>query len=430
MPVSCMMNLPKPMTHNNYDKILANFVKATKVVAEDTISDAVAEIREAKKANDDEIVDTSVSCDGTWQRRGYSSLNGVVTSISIDTRKILDCEAMSRSCKACKLKEALKRTDRNAYDGWKASHNCKINYLGSAPGMEVTGAKRIFNRSIDKSKLRFTEFYGDGDRKSFASIENTYAGIKVKKLECIGHVQKRVGTRLRKLKKNEKGLGGKGKLTHAIIDRLQNYYGIAVRQNTNNLEGMRKSIHATLFHVASSKENTWHDHCPTGKSSWCRYNSDKENGIETYKPGPGLPLTVVAKLKPVYNDLSKTDLLEKCLHGKTQNQNESFNGTIWERLPKTKYVSFLQLQFGVYDAVANFNIGRKASVLIYEKLGLIPGYYTLKGCSTQNKKRLFHSGYKNKLLSKKRRKVIRGAAKKKEDVDVDNEGTLYEPGGF
>ena len=102
-------------------------------------------------------------------------------------------------------------------------------------------------------KLRFTEFYGDGDCKSFASIENTYAGIKVKKLECIGHVQKRVGTRLRKLKKNEKGLGGKGKLTHAIIDRLQNYYGIAVRQNTNNLAGMRKSIHATLFHVASSK---------------------------------------------------------------------------------------------------------------------------------------------------------------------------------
>ena len=141
-------------------------------------------------------------------------------------------------------------------------------------------------------------------------------------------------------------------------------------------------------------------------------------------------ITVVAKLKPVYNDLSKTDLLEKCLHGKTQNRNESFNGTIWERLPKTKYVSFLQLQFGVYDAVANFNIGRKASVLIYEKLGLIPGYYTLKGCSTQNKKRLFHSGYKNKLLSKKRRKVIRGTTKRKEDVDVDNEGTLYEPGGF
>ena len=28
----------------------------------------------------------------------------------------------------------------------------------------------------------------------------------------------------------------------------------------------------------------------------------------------------------------------------------------------------LQLELGVYDAVANFNVGRKASVLIYEQL--------------------------------------------------------------
>ena len=88
---------------------------------------------------------------------------------------------------------------------------------------------------------------------SFPAVKNTYPSVTACKLECVGHVQKRVGTRLRNLKKNVKGLGGKkGKLTNSIIDRLQNYYGIAVRQNVNNLEGMRKSIHATLFHVASS----------------------------------------------------------------------------------------------------------------------------------------------------------------------------------
>ena len=40
---------------------------------------------------------------------------------------------------------------------------------------------------------------------------------------------------------------------------------------------------------------------------------------------------------------------------------------IWDRLPKSRYVSLTPLQFGVYDAVANFNIyiGRKASVLIF-----------------------------------------------------------------
>ena len=47
---------------------------------------------------------------------------------------------------------------------------------------------------------------------------------------------------------------------------------------------------------------------------------------------------------------------------------------IWDRLPpKSRYTSFKPLQFGVYDAVASFNIGRKASVLIFEELGMIPG---------------------------------------------------------
>ena len=51
---------------------------------------------------------------------------------------------------------------------------------------------------------------------------DNYTSIQVKKLECVGHVQKRVGLRLRNLKKQEKGVGGKGKLTNNMIDRLHN----------------------------------------------------------------------------------------------------------------------------------------------------------------------------------------------------------------
>ena len=57
------------------------------------------------------------------------------------------------------------------------------------------------------------------------------------------------------MKKKEKGLAGKGKLTNAIIDKLQNYYGIAIRQNKDNSAGMQAAVKATLFHVASSKDN-------------------------------------------------------------------------------------------------------------------------------------------------------------------------------
>ncbi|GFW05000.1 uncharacterized protein TNCV_597941 [Trichonephila clavipes] len=97
--------------------------------------------------------------------------------------------------------------------------------------MEIVGVSRIFLRSEKNHRLQYTQYYGDGDSKSFMSVKDTYGLNRVTKFECIGHVQKRVDSRLRKLKTKTKGLSGKGKLTDNFIDRLQNYYGIAVRSN-------------------------------------------------------------------------------------------------------------------------------------------------------------------------------------------------------
>ena len=82
---------------------------------------------------------------------------------------------------------------------------------------------------------------------------------------------------LRKLKKETKGIGGKGTLTDSLIDKLQNFCGIAIRSNSGDLEGMKSSIHASLFHCASSGRRNLHTHCPQGPDSWCRYNQDKAN---------------------------------------------------------------------------------------------------------------------------------------------------------
>ena len=129
--------------------------------------------------------------------------------------------------------------------------------------MEVVWAKRIWERLIEKNKLRDTTFYGDGDSKDYLDLRNVLPGIKVEKMEFVGHVQKRVGCRLRNLKKKEKGLGGKGKLANNMIDRLQNFYGIAIRQNNNNIKIIQSDVRATLLHVASSKGNNWYyPHCP------------------------------------------------------------------------------------------------------------------------------------------------------------------------
>ena len=114
----------------------------------------------------------------------------------------------------------------------------------------------------------------------------------------------------------------------------------------------------------------------------------------------------------------------------TQNQNESFNAMIWSRIPKSTYVSFSQLQLGVYDAVANFNIGRKASILIFEKLNMIPGKYCLEGCRKINEKRLSASKHGNLEATKKHRKVRHGKTKTKDDKNNDKEGQSDEVGAF
>ena len=49
----------------------------------------------SKDPNEDTVIETAVSCDGSWQKRGYSSLNGVIMVISMDNGKILDIEPMA-----------------------------------------------------------------------------------------------------------------------------------------------------------------------------------------------------------------------------------------------------------------------------------------------------------------------------------------------
>ncbi|GFV11910.1 uncharacterized protein TNCV_631151 [Trichonephila clavipes] len=84
--------------------------------------------------------------------------------------------------------------------------------MGSASCMETVGVYLIFERSENHRKLQYTDYYCDGDSKAYESVKNMYAPNTVNKLECIGHVQKRVGSHLRKLKICER-IGRKGKLT-------------------------------------------------------------------------------------------------------------------------------------------------------------------------------------------------------------------------
>ena len=305
------LNMPKPITPKNFTNISNNLRDAAKVVAKCSMSTAVNELRASQNLHETDSVDIGVSVDGTWQRRGFTSLNGVVVVISIDSGKIIDIEPMSRYCRECAVYTRRLKDMPEELANWKITHkdNCKLTHEGSAPSMEVEGANRIFSRSIETHNVQYTGFYGDGDSKAYADVKDISGKDSVTKFECIGHYQKRVGTRLRKLKKREKGLKA---LNDGTIDKLQNYFGIALRANVTSVKAMSDAILASFFHVASSKGNNYHSYCEKSSGSWCQFQRDIINGTNLHIDGPGLPQNVIYHVKPIYFDLTKPEELKKC----------------------------------------------------------------------------------------------------------------------
>ncbi|GBM77648.1 hypothetical protein AVEN_226039-1 [Araneus ventricosus] len=176
--------------------------------------------------------------------------------------------------------------------------------------MESVGAFRIFERSVLKRELQYIEYHGDGDSKAFLKVKDIYGEDTVTKLECIGHVQKRVGLRLRKLKKKTIGLGGKGKLTDKFIDKLQNYYGIAICSNVGSIEKMQSAVIAAFFHCCSSHQNLKHEQYPNGEDSWCRYKRALFDKKQYFEKSPGLPNSVMKVIKATYLELCDKNLLK------------------------------------------------------------------------------------------------------------------------
>ena len=263
------MNLSPPVSTDVYQKHLIKIESATMKHAEEVMNGAAERLRnKVLKEQPDQIDDgeeniasVSVTVDGTWQKRGHSSKLGVVFVISVETGEILDYEVKSLFCHECKEHNSWD-VESEKYKEWKESHDCQINHKGSSEEMEAVAAVEIFSRSIEKRKLKYTTFVGDGDSSSFGQVkaaldEKFGSDYEVKKEECVGHVQKRLGTALRKYKKDNKGkklsdgktVGGKGRLTDKVIDKMQNYYGKAIRGNKGDLNGMKESIKAIQYHM-------------------------------------------------------------------------------------------------------------------------------------------------------------------------------------
>lgn len=432
-----IMNLPSPVKDQTYSMVNSHILSATSAVSKE--SSRKAAIEEVSLCGSRDI---SVSCDGTWLTRGHSSLHGVCTVIGIQSGKVIDTEVLSLNCKSCEMWKGRKSTPEYLERKEMHGNECNINHSGTSGNMEVEGMKKIFLRSVELHNVRYIDYIGDGDTKSFKAVSalQPYGpDVEIKKSECIGHVQKRMGTHLRAVKQEYKGkilsdgkpLSGRNRLTDNVINTLTTYYGNAVRENCMSVDAMRKSIWAIWYHKASTDKNPMHYFCPKDSDTWCPYQKAvRNNTVKEYHHKNNIPPAVMEAIKPVFKKLVTTELLARCVGGHTQNNNESLNAKIWKICPKTGFAGRKTIQIAVNDATMTFNEGMQARIRVMKKLGLTPGKYSQQALQEFDDKRV-RSATKRALESTKEarkcRKKLRLAESTRKSAE---EGRVYASGQF
>ncbi|GFV75201.1 uncharacterized protein TNCV_3190501 [Trichonephila clavipes] len=377
------MSLPNPVEQKSHDVINNKLSRVMKEVAEESMKMAAVE---ENSSSPDNLL--TVSGDGTWKTRGHSSLIGVCTVIGAETGKVLDREVLSSFCKGCDSYKGVKFGIK--YNKWQRAHkiSCRKNYSGSAGKMEVDGMLRIFNRSEKLHNLKYSNYIGDGDTKTFNALsENKPYGDDhlIQKIECVGHVQKRMG-----------------RLTDSLIDKLAHYYGNAIRCNSTSVKEMRKAIWAVWGHSCSTDDEPMHWFCPTNPNTWY---------------------------------LSHPALLKKCLGGKTQNPNESLNSLIWKFCPKTIGSRLQIAEIAANLATSVFNDGNQILITILEKFGLKINRNVCVPLAERDNRRNFYRRIftsRQRLLESSFEARRAKKIKKSKEIELfqEQEGISYYPGEF
>jgi hypothetical protein len=91
-----MLNIPQPPTSFS---ICRNTGSPVDDVSESYVMQVA---REAVAESEEDDPSHITACfDGTWQKHGHTSLNGIISATSFDTGKVLDIEITSKFCFVC-----------------------------------------------------------------------------------------------------------------------------------------------------------------------------------------------------------------------------------------------------------------------------------------------------------------------------------------
>ncbi|XP_071633109.1 uncharacterized protein [Temnothorax longispinosus] len=419
-----VMDLGSGISKTAYALIIEHMYTSIKKHFDLSCAHAVEAEQKENEKNEKPLLKFTVSGDGSWKKRGFSSLYRVTTLIAFYSGKMIDLVVKSSYCQACTY--FRHHTDNPEYE--EHQETCPINHTGSPGKMEVDAVLEMFHRSEERYGVRYTNYVGDGDSKTFKSILDAqpYEDETVIKSECVGHVEKRMGTRLRNVKKTAK-LGGKEKLTDALIKKLTKYYGLAIRRSAHSKEDMKKAIMATYYHLTSTDRQPQHHFCPIGVDSWCAYNAAQANNSTFTHPVP-LHKDIQKHILPIYQDLSRDDLLERCVGAFTQNANESFNATVWRLAPKHLNCGWKIVEIAAYLAGGIFNDGYKYVLRAMNDLELQIGPECKKFADMYDDARVHRQNRRSKSSSKEARTAAKEKSAAQLNAFAEEEDLMYGPG--
>ncbi|XP_075736299.1 uncharacterized protein LOC119161920 [Rhipicephalus microplus] len=418
-----VVGLPNPMHHKTFHAIGKKIHSAA--------VKAVCENMQRARSVTKEVAgnsDVPVMFDGTWQKRGHKSHNGVGTVVSLDTGLCLDYEVLSNFCLACSLHNDMGGDEET----WQAFHHpvCEKNCDCSSHAMEAEAAVRIWQRTVDyETPLRFTIFLSDGDSKAYNGVcdANVYPDTPIEKEECTNHVAKRLGTGLRKL---PTPLPRGEKLKETTIQKLQTYFQVAIVNNRGNVHKMYTAIWASCLHSCSTDGAGSHKFCPAGPDSWCKHRRAEAQG----QPAPcHTPLLTKAQglaVLPIYKRLTDAKLLARCLHGKTQNAAESLNSKIWLLCPKTRFASRTAVETATAIAVLWFNRGHASFEKVLEELGVLPSEALVTLSDRRDSMRMHKMNVRQTAEARAHRRSAAKRARVEESCRTSREGKTYGAGEF
>lgn len=122
--------------------------------------------------------------------------------------------------------------------------------------------------------------------------------------------------------------------------------------------------------------------------------------MDSFEHPPPLDPTVAKHILPIYEDLSKEELLQRCLGSHTQNSNESFNSTIWRLAPKHLNSGLKIVEIESYIAAGVFNEGYSSILQIMMELQIIIGSQTKNYAENVDGRRVSRQERRNSFNSK------------------------------